>query len=328
LLLAVALGAPGLGYDTSTALAAGIPLGGGDDNANGLGLGIRRGDRAVRRPALLSFARWDSIYFVEAARRGYVYEQEWAFRRNGLDGLAASEQWHALVVSGVLLSHLAHYASAVVLYLLGREVFSHERSSTDPDGAGRRQPASRVPLLAALLHVVSPAGVFLAAPNSEAAFALFSFAAMYAYAVSWRIGHGSGPPPRHASGCSAALLLASGLLLAIATLLRSNGLLSGCIFAYDFATLAVQLVRSRPKATAATTVLVGRMVALLVAGTLVFCAFAGPQVVAFLQFCTAPRRPWCHARIPSIYTFVQEHYWNVGLLRYWTLPNAPLFALA
>ncbi|TQS38422.1 hypothetical protein Golomagni_01071 [Golovinomyces magnicellulatus] len=31
---------------------------------------------------------------------------------------------------------------------------------------------------------------------------------------------------------------------------------------------------------------------------------------------------------PSIYTFVQNHYWNVGLFRYWKFSNIPLFVLS
>lgn len=53
----VVLGCPAPGYDTSTTLLA--------------------GSHAV--PAISKFIRWDSIYFLQAAQRGYVFEQEWAF---------------------------------------------------------------------------------------------------------------------------------------------------------------------------------------------------------------------------------------------------------
>lgn len=56
LLFSIALMSPGPGYDTSTELLEGV----GDSN-------------------LLSLVRWDAIYFVEAARNGYVFEQQWAF---------------------------------------------------------------------------------------------------------------------------------------------------------------------------------------------------------------------------------------------------------
>ncbi|KAH8083507.1 GPI mannosyltransferase 2 [Filobasidium floriforme] len=39
------------------------------------------------------------------------------------------------------------------------------------------------------------------------------------------------------------------------------------------------------------------------------------------------RRPWCEKRIPLAYNYVQEHYWDVGFLRYWTPAQLPNFVL-
>jgi phosphatidylinositol glycan class V len=62
---------------------------------------------------------------------------------------------------------------------------------------------------------------------------------------------------------------------------------------------------------------------------LVGIGFAAPQVVAYIEYCTGGKsRPWCTRLIPSIYSWVQDHYWEVGFLRYWTLSNLPLFLLA
>jgi Mannosyltransferase (PIG-V) len=63
LLLLIALCSPGLGYDTSTTLAL-------------------REDTQLPGPVtyiISKLTRWDAIYFVKAAARGYRYEQEWAF---------------------------------------------------------------------------------------------------------------------------------------------------------------------------------------------------------------------------------------------------------
>jgi phosphatidylinositol glycan class V len=56
LLFLVAVASPGPGYDTSTFLSTSSPS-----------------------YVLGKFVRWDAIYFTQIARRGYVFEQEWAF---------------------------------------------------------------------------------------------------------------------------------------------------------------------------------------------------------------------------------------------------------
>jgi phosphatidylinositol glycan class V len=62
-LLLIALCSRGPGYDTSTTLAL-------------------RGDTQLSGPLIYvigKLTRWDAIYFVKAATRGYRYAQEWAF---------------------------------------------------------------------------------------------------------------------------------------------------------------------------------------------------------------------------------------------------------
>ncbi|KAI9442266.1 glycosyltransferase family 76 protein [Lactarius indigo] len=55
---------------------------------------------------------------------------------------------------------------------------------------------------------------------------------------------------------------------------------------------------------------------------------------AYRVFCLAPaanhaqQSSWCNNLIPSIYTYVQRTYWNVGFLSYWTPSQLPNIALA
>lgn len=63
--------APGPGYDTSSTLL---------NDANSWNISSATfGETATSAPFPLKNVRWDAIYFLQIARRKYVFEQEWAF---------------------------------------------------------------------------------------------------------------------------------------------------------------------------------------------------------------------------------------------------------
>lgn len=70
LLLLVAISSPGVGYDTSSSLLLDQQDGRSAENSTS-GIG--------NLPLLGKLVRWDAIYFVRSAQRGYQLEQEWAF---------------------------------------------------------------------------------------------------------------------------------------------------------------------------------------------------------------------------------------------------------
>jgi len=67
LLLVIAACSPGPGYDTSTQLL--LPEAKDDDSLL----------TKFLVHLLTKLVRWDALYFVSIAKRGYLYEQEWAF---------------------------------------------------------------------------------------------------------------------------------------------------------------------------------------------------------------------------------------------------------
>lgn len=69
LLVSVAILSPGPGYDTSTTL-----LYPNEDASK-----IVSWPESVVESWLQHLVRWDAIYFTQIARRGYEWEQEWAF---------------------------------------------------------------------------------------------------------------------------------------------------------------------------------------------------------------------------------------------------------
>ncbi|KAK4237236.1 glycosyltransferase [Achaetomium macrosporum] len=310
-LFAIALGSSVVGdaYDTSAEL---VVQGSASSNGTGVGQLTGLGPRLIAR-----FTSWDAIYFVSIARRGYRFEQEWAFGaglpvvvRGVLKGLghlglvvssAADGGAVPEALAGIFVANAAHLLSAMVLYRLGQVVCRDQALS----------------LVASLLHIISPAGLFLSAPYTESSFALLAFSGYLLFALSCRV--------EQRPTCRDLYIVLAGVTFGLATAFRSNGILNGIPFAWEVLRCLPNLPR-RPIDT------VRRLFALGIGGVCVAVGSLGPQAVAYLRFCSgtsgAQLRPWCQGYVPSIYTFVQQHYWNNGFLRYWTVSNLPLFLLA
>ncbi|PBP25318.1 glycosyltransferase family 76 protein [Diplocarpon rosae] len=121
------------------------------------------------------------------------------------------------------------------------------------------------------------------------------------------------------------LVLFSGICFGIATSFRSNGILNGTLLLEE-AFKALYDLRNGLKLPR-----VRRLVATGLGGMSVGAGFGLPQYIAYGEYCGGQdtvARPWCERTIPSIYAFVQDHYWDCGLFRYWKLSNLPLFLLA
>ncbi|TKX23641.1 mannosyltransferase-like protein 2 [Elsinoe australis] len=307
-LLLVVAASPGPGYDTSSQLMLFDQL---DTSKDARGFVSR---------ILLRLVRWDSVYFVNIAHRGYLYEQEWAFGRGFmfLTGqlakvLPASFLPSPLLqqaLAGSIIAHLAHALTCVFLYELTFRAL--------PANARDRRQIARV---AACLHVLSPAGIFLSAPYTESLFACLNSFGMLCLALTSEKSENFLGRVSH-SLCFAA----AGVSFALASTVRSNGVLS----VLAFAVLCLPAVRgflSQPfNGRDTSTLMSGAVgVAVTAVGTI------APQYVAYRYYCTGEvpyPRPWCSAMPPSIYSFVQKHYWGNGFLAYWTFSNSPLFLIA
>lgn len=283
-LLAFALGAViGPDYDTSTSLFF--------DRLYGSGVGVPR--------LAASLTRWDALYFVQYAREGYVFEQQWAFgaampalvRLLTAAVAAVAPAWlvdtAAVAVEplvAVALAHACHLVAVVALYRLTLLLAAD----------------ARLAYVAAVLHVFSPAGVFLSAPYAESPFAALTFVGTLLFALALA--------PRRAPARRFACMVAAGAVLGLATAFRSNGLASGALFAVAAANGLVALAREPCAA---------RAWALFAPGLGGLCVAAGsavPQYYAWKRYCrdAVPElgpRPWCARAVPSVYSFVQQEYW-------------------
>lgn len=217
---------------------------------------------------------------------------------------------HAL--TGVAVSHISHMGSVVTLYVLVQRIIQSNPTVK-----------RRIAFTTACLHIISPAGLFLSSPYGESTFAFTAFLGLLCYIRALDHDYKSADP---SALTSAAWTVLSGFFFALSTLIRSNGLLHGTIFLVDaFLNIHGHLVSCKPLRLARIT----RLLSVIIAGSLIAFAFALPQAIAYAEFCTASdSRLWCTRTIPSIYSWVQKEYWNVGFLSYWTPGNIPLFLLA
>lgn len=221
------------------------------------------------------------------AVKGKVYEQEWAFgigmpaAVRSICGLLNLQRWEALVA--IAISHVSHLVAVLALYQL-TIVLCNDR---------------KLAYLASVVHVLSPAGLFISAPYAESPFACMSFVGNLLYAISLK----SSPDSLKRN----LAVVGAGLSYGISCTLRSNGLFGGVLFAVE----TVKCLLALRNGFSISKIL--RLVAPLIGGILVAVGFVAPQVLAWMRYCNGneEQRAWCGHRIPSIYTFVQAEYWYV-----------------
>lgn len=181
---------------------------------------------------------------------------------------------------------MAHLLSVLTLFVLTLAVFPG--SSAD------------FALKASLLHVISPAGLFLSAPFAESSCALLSFLGMLAFARS-RAG-----PASTTTWAQDQLVLLAGLVFGIAATFRSNAILNGLLLLAEAFRTLYSLIYDFHLTK------VRRLLVTGLAGLFVAAGFLLPQYLAYREYCTPSNlqpREWCERTLPSIYTFVQAHYW-------------------
>ena len=204
---------------------------------------------------------------------------------------------------GIAIAHVSHLLSVLTLFTLSKSVFA-ELSQGYP----RR--ATVLGLISGFLHIISPAGMFLSAPYAESLFSFLQFSGYYLYAQSKLM---MVYPSSHWLIAKKDLyVLSSGMVFGLATSVRSNGLLSGILYAYDAVEEIISLLRSR----SLYSMRLGRFFSTILAGLSVAAGAIYPQYLAYLEFCTGSQArneqklsPWCSHYPPSIYAWVQQRYW-------------------
>lgn len=165
---------------------------------------------------------------------------------------------------------------------------------------GSQPKAQKLAFISAMLHIISPAGIFLSAPYSESLFSMLAFAGYYLFSLA----HRKILENQHFSGQLLALM--SAMLFGMACLVRSNGVLNGLLFFVDFI-IEICGCWQNPRLSKFVRIFV-----LGIGGLVIASGVVVPQIVAWQQFCNtgSPISPqWCARSIPSVYAWVQDRYW-------------------
>lgn len=281
-------------------------------------------------------SRWDGQYFIHIAKNGYTYENNLVFFPLfpftvrfvaiilGKVLFMASED-NVIIISGVIVNLFCFVKSALILYDLSEKILAS------------RAKAYR----SAILYCINPASIFFTALYTESMFAYLTFYSMltsversfYVY-----------------------------LPIGLSTLVRSNGLVNLGFTLYYQAKDIVNFIRNnvsvfnrgsdaRIKQTFAYT-LFQFTVKIINTALLSLLPFFLLQVHNYIQFCIprnrkdipdditqyavdnklvltgSGRSKWCLDAFPVAYSYLQEKYWNVGLLNYYLLKQIPNFLLA
>ena len=265
-------------------------------------------------------AKWDSVYFLEIAERGYLYEQYMAFfplypliLRVTVIALCRLLAVHhkyqcILLVSSWMINLLCFTLAAVLMYKLTLTVFRN------------RQMA----IVSSVLFCVNPATIFMSSAYSESLFACVQFSALYFLE----------------SGGSASYLRAS-LLFCMGSATRANGIVSAGFITHSILNQflnTVYLKTKRPinyksnsfffcflSQTAET------FTKLLMYNSIVISPFVLFQFYGYSTYCNHNQNgqsPWCSKTYLMPYSYIQSHYWNVGFLKYFEFKQIPNFLLA
>ncbi|TXG68198.1 hypothetical protein EZV62_003133 [Acer yangbiense] len=247
---------------------------------------------------------WDSVYFVRIVQCGYEYEQTYAFlpllpacisllSRTVFAPFVAVFGYRAVLgLCGYVVSNVAFLFAAVYFYRLAVVMLK------DPEAAFR----------ASILFCFNPASIFYSSIYSESLYALFSVGGLY-YLMS---------------GSKNIAVIC----LALSGCARSNGVLNAGYFCFQTMHRAYDALFRKKRGYLAILVLIDGALRCIC----IFIPFISFQVYGYRNLCLGrspdEMRPWCKARVPLLYNFIQSHYWQVGFLRYFQFKKLPNFLLA
>ncbi|XP_040569293.1 GPI mannosyltransferase 2 [Lepeophtheirus salmonis] len=288
---------------------------------------------------LEGLTRWDGQHFLHIANNGYTYENSIAFfpffpKVVGI--VAHFLHWCqidydiisfniCLILSATLINFFGFILAALVLFDLSRKVLKDEYLAYK----------------AALFFCINPASIFFSAAYSETLFSLFSFYAMLKIEKSFK--------------------LQVSILLSLPSATRANGVINIGFSLYKGVKIIAKEVFAHKRlgkyaetSTTIANILGDALVPSILSLIIGIFPFIFTQWYAFMNFCRLTKSdrnmslaiieyakfhpslklpsdepsPWCYDRLPIPYSYVQDHYWNVGFLRSYQIKQVPNFIIA
>ena len=249
------------------------------------------------------FVRWDGVHFMSIALKGYIFENQFAFFPLlpflarfcavflfKFCGLSFLMSFEPIIaLVGIFFTNSCHLLATLYLFKLTNLMFKTTNFS----------------MIAAIMFLFNPAAIQLSAFYTESPFALFTFAGLYYFYKENKF--------------------IAAIFWALASATRSNGIVLIGFFLNGLLNQLFLKTGFLPFSECLFEVLKTAFYSIITISPLV-----GFQYYAYSGYCSIdnPSRPWCFAHIPSIYSFVQKTYWNVGLFNYFTLNQIPNFLFA
>lgn len=285
--------------------------------------------------------RWDAHYFMHISRYGYTYENTTAFfplypmivkilTELILPLLPFLNINSITVIMFTVINFYIFIQAALTLYRLSTKILNEI-----------------IAFKATLLFCFNPASIFFVAPYTESLYCFLTFKSiLYSYYIYECYKNTGKSNFKYIALCV--------LYTCLSLCTRSNGMLNLGFFCYFYLKYHI------PKALAIRTRRYKIIYSIKYVNILSFCFMVSITPFIVMQnyfynlFCedfehnlpkflvkhgkeydfvlpglySKYKQTWCKNLIPLSYSYVQEHYWNVGFLRYYEFKQLPNFLLA
>lgn len=286
--------------------------------------------------------RWDAQYFVHISIYGYTYENCLAFFPLYpilIRLLSNFFHFFCVFISIEAIILLISITFNVIVFVLTCQTLYKITCLAFND--------TRFGYRVVLLFCYNPASVFFLAPYTECLYSFLTFRVILSCLILYKKYQKYGFKFHVDNGKVI-------IEIALSAITRSNGVLNVGFLIFTFICLMKKTFPFSEKVYSKCLHFVKYLGIILIFSYLSLVPFFLYQLYSYKLFCTdfyvdIPKdvkhyaddhnyilpgqftkynQSWCFNKIPLAYSYVQDHYWNVGFLRYYKLRQIPNFILA